>query len=136
MQAVKSYKDLVAWQKAMDLVQAIYTITAHFPAVEKFGLISQLRRAAVSIPSNIAEGHGRRTRMDYVHFLDMARGSANEVETQLLIAIRLRFVDNQSVAQVIDLAQEVQRILRGLVNSLNSNSKKTWDTTTGLNGRS
>ena len=122
--AVHSYKDLVAWQKAMDLVQDVYAITARFPSEEKFGLVSQLRRAAVSIPSNIAEGYSRRTRSDYIHFLDIARGSANEVETQLLIAIRLSFVANREVNPTVDLTNEVQRILKGLVKSLKSDSKK------------
>ena len=119
MTKIEGYKDLIAWQKAMDLVEAIYRVTEPFPSEEKFGLTSQLRRAAVSIPSNIAEGYSRRSRSDYVRFLDIARGSANEIETQLLIAVRLRVADDEDqTGKVMELAMEVQRILKGLVDSL------------------
>jgi len=79
---VNSYRELVAWQKAMDLVEVVYRVTKSFPADERFGLVSQLRRAAVSVPSNIAEGHSRPT-ADYVRFLNIARGTLREVETSL-----------------------------------------------------
>ena len=118
MTKIKGYKDLIAWQKAMDLVEAIYRLTQPFPSEEKFGLTSQLRRAAVSIPSNIAEGYSRRSRADYVRFLDIARGSANEIETQLLIAVRLHVAGEDQAAKVMEQAMEVQRILKGLVDSL------------------
>jgi four helix bundle protein len=85
----KSYRDLVVWQKAMDLVTATYRITARFPREETYGLTSQLRRAAVSIPSNIAEGQGRRGLVEFRHFLRQASGSLMELETQVLIAERL-----------------------------------------------
>jgi four helix bundle protein len=89
MSAVKDYRDLIVWQKAMDLVETIYRTTATFPREEVYGLTSQIRRAAISIPSSIAEGNGRNTTRDYVHFLGMAYGSVKEVETQVLIAERL-----------------------------------------------
>jgi four helix bundle protein len=87
----RSYKDLVAWQKSMDLVTATYRATAGFPRDELFGLASQLRRAAVSIPSNIAEGQGRLSEKEFRHFLGQARGSLMEVETQLQVAENLGF---------------------------------------------
>ncbi len=124
MAKIKGYKDLIAWQKAMDLVEAVYRASRSFPAEERFGLASQIRRASVSVPSNIAEGYSRPGRNDYVRFLDIARGSANEIETQLLIAKRLGFVKREQLIGILDLVEEVQRILKGLVNSLRS-SKKT-----------
>ena len=90
--SVQSYRELIVWQKAIDLVVAIYRITQSFPREEAFGLTSQLRRAAVSIPSNIAEGQGRRSAKEFQRFLDIARGSLQEVETQLLIANRLHYL--------------------------------------------
>jgi four helix bundle protein len=86
---IKSYQELIAWQKAMELVTEIYAMTGQFPGHEIYGLTSQLRRAAVSIPSNIAEGHGRATRGEYIQFLGQACGSLCEVQTQLFIAHRL-----------------------------------------------
>ena len=83
---VRSYRDLVAWQRARDLVREVYLLTAKFPVGERFGLVSQMDRAAVSVPSNIAEGYGRATTQDYLHFLRIARGSAYELETQLVLA--------------------------------------------------
>lgn len=118
MAKVENYKHLIAWQRAMDLVEEVYRLTARYPSDERFGLISQTRRAAVSIPSNVAEGYARRTRGDYVHFLHMSRGSANEVETQLLLATRLGFVTANQARRAMDLTLEVQRIMKGLVKSL------------------
>jgi four helix bundle protein len=89
---VKNYKDIVVWQKAIELVIEIYRVTAHFPREEMYGLTSQLRRAAVSIPSNIAEGQGRATKGEFIQFLGHARGSLCEVDTQILIARRLGFL--------------------------------------------
>ncbi len=114
MTKIEGYKDLIAWQKAMDLVEAIYRLTKPFPSEEKFGLTSLLRRAAVSIPSNFAEGYSRRTRSDYVRFLEIARGSANEIETQLLIAVRLRVGDKDQVAKVMEQLTREQREVIGL----------------------
>ena len=115
---IRSFKDIIAWQKAMDLVEQIYQLTVSFPADERFGLISQLRRAAVSVPSNISEGYGRRSRADYVHFLYMARGSANELETELLLSARLGFGSSDQIDSCLALTCEIQRILKGLVASL------------------
>ncbi|MFP3938404.1 MAG: four helix bundle protein [Phycisphaerae bacterium] len=116
--SINSYKDLVAWQKSMSVVEHVYALTAGYPPGERYGLVAQIRRAAVSIPSNVAEGYGRRTRADYVRFLDMDRGSANELETQLLIAGKLGFGCDGHYAQIIAEVNEVQRILRGLVDSI------------------
>ena len=88
------YSELVVWQKAMDLVTDIYKVTAMFPAEERYGLSSQARRAAVSIPSNIAEGHGRKYTVAYINHLSIAFGSLMELETQIQIAARLGFIGN------------------------------------------
>ncbi len=114
----KSYRDLVAWQKAMDLVTAIYQITASFPKEELYGLTSQIRRAPVSVPSNIAEGQGRRGVAEFRHFLRQACGSLMELETQTMIAERLKYVSPESANQILDRSAEVGRVLNGLINSL------------------
>ena len=117
---MKSYRDLIAWQKAMAMVTEIYRLTSAFPSEEKFGLTSQLRRAAVSVPSNIAEGHSRNSDGEFKQFLGIARGSISEVETQLLIAVNLGFLSEQdsNIASV----EEVGRITSGLIRSLKSKS--------------
>jgi four helix bundle protein len=91
--SIRNYADLIAWQKAMDLVEAVYKSTQCFPREELYGLTSQPRRAAVSIPSNIAEGQGRRTDPEFLHFLSIAHGSLREAETQILIAERLKYTN-------------------------------------------
>lgn len=118
--AVLSYRDLIAWQKAMDLVAEVYRLTASFPKSEMFGLTNQLRRCAVSIPSNIAEGQGRSTTKDFVHFLHIARGSLQEVETQLAIAARLNFLPAADFQSSAGRTGELARILNGLIRSLAS----------------
>ena len=115
---VQSYKELVAWQKAMDLVELIYKTTFSFPREEMYGLTSQIRRAVVSIPSNIAEGQGRKTTRDFLNFLAVARGSLKEVETQILIASRLGYLQTPKEAPIIELIAEVGRIINWLINSL------------------
>ena len=129
MGRIKGYKDLIAWQKGMDLVEAVYRLSAVFPVEEKYGLTSQVRRAAVGIPSNVAEGYSRPTQADYIRFLDMARGSANEVETQLLIAIRLGYVRGEQASIALGLANEEQRILKGLADRVSQSDKKSFRTT-------
>jgi four helix bundle protein len=109
---------LIVWQKAMDLVEDVYKSSKDFPREEIYALTSQIRRAAVSIPSNIAEGQGRRTTLDFLRHLSIAYGSLREVETQILIAGRLRYVAQTRVDDVMDLAGEVGRLLNGLMNSL------------------
>jgi four helix bundle protein len=113
---VRTFRDLVAWQRSMELAEAIYAATTRMPPDERFGLTNQLRRAAVSVPSNIAEGHGRQSRADYIRFLRTARGSVSEVSTQLELANRLRMLPPDQ--QLSDLVAEVARILQALIRSL------------------
>jgi four helix bundle protein len=114
----RSYKDLVAWQKAMDLVTATYRSTASFPKEKQFGLTSQLRRAAVSIPSNIAEGQGRLSEKEFRYFLGHARGSLMEVEPQLQIAHNLGYLNPAKTNSLLEACAEVGRILNGLLASI------------------
>jgi four helix bundle protein len=119
----RSYKDLFAWQKSMDLVTAIYRTTAGFPKDDLFGLTSQLRRAAVSIPSNIAEGQGRLSEKEFRHFPGQARGSLMEVETQLQIAENLSYLPKEQTAAPMQSCAEVGRILNGLIASVSKQSE-------------
>ena len=112
------YKELVAWQKSIVLVERIYRATQCFPQDEIYGLTNQLRRAAVSVPSNIAEGQGRGTAAEFDRFLRIANGSRQEVETQLLVANRLGYLDNATLVPALELVEEVGRIIAGLRNSL------------------
>jgi len=114
----KSYRDLEVWQKAMDLVVECYRITNKFPRSELYGLTSQLRRAAVSVPSNIAEGRERHHTKEFVQHLAIAYGSLAELETHLQIAQRLNYLDSSQVRQVLEKTSEVGRMLNGLRRSL------------------
>jgi len=118
---VKSFRDLIAWQKAMNLVCLTYRQTATIHSDERFGIISQMRRCAVSIPSNIAEGWGRDTRQDYLRFLQIARGSALELSTQSEICDRLSY--EGAWDEVCLASEEVARILNGLCRSIASSPK-------------
>jgi four helix bundle protein len=124
---VRHYSDLVAWQKAMDLVVLVYEATEPFPPKERYGLTNQLRRAAVSIPSNIAEGQGRNTTRDFIRCLSIASGSLQELETQLIIARRLSYLEEPFRPALFDLTKEVARLLNGLRNSLASRSSSLDD---------
>ena len=115
---VQSYRDLVVWNKAMDLVTEIYRVTMKFPKEELFGLMSQLRRAAVSIPSNIAEGKGRLSKGEFRQFLGNARGSLAEVETQILIAQNLSYLDETETNILLTKVEEVGKILNGLISAV------------------
>ncbi len=115
---LKTYRDLQVWQKAMDLVVATYHLSKSFPSNERFGLVSQTQRAAVSIPANIAEGYGRIHRGDYVRHLSIARGSLAELETHVTIAVRLEFITRDQAMEVWDLSQEVGRMLNKLIRAL------------------
>lgn len=115
---VRNYSELVAWQKAMDLVERIYAATKKFPKEELYGLTSQIRRAAVSIPSNIAEGQGRKSTKEFLHHLSIAYGSLREVETQVLIAGRLQYLGQEEINRLLELSAEVGRIINGLSQSL------------------
>jgi four helix bundle protein len=124
--AVKSFRDSIAWQRAMDLSHEVYQVTRSFPKEEMFGLTNQLRRASVSIASNIAEGQGRLTQGEFLHFLGMARGSALEVETQLEIAKREGFASVIAIERAQSVASEVVRILNAVITSLRK-SKQNAD---------
>jgi four helix bundle protein len=116
--AVRNYRDLVAWQKAMEFVEAVYLLSRDFPPDERFALTNQLRRAATSVPSNIAEGEGRFSKPDFNRFLSMALGSLREAETQIEIAVRLNYCTADSAHHATELADEVGRLIRGLAKSL------------------
>jgi four helix bundle protein len=113
-----AYRDLIAWRKATQLALEIYRSTQAFPRAEIYGLTSQMRRAAVSIPSNIAEGKGRHSRKEFVQFLFRARGSLLEVETQLYIAHELRYLETSAFQRIQGEAVELGRILSGLIKSI------------------
>ena len=115
---VRSYRDLIVWQKEFDLVAHIYECTQRFPREELYGLVSQLRRAAVSVPSNIAEGHSRVSTGEFRQFLGHAQGSLVEIETQLLIANRLRYINADETAKLLRHRDEIGRMLTGLLRSL------------------
>lgn len=115
---VKAYTDLIAWQKAITLVKEIYAASKSFPKEEIYGLTSQLRRAAVSIPSNIAEGQGRGSKNEFIHFLGNAKGSLFELQTQVHIAKELGYVDQKRAKHLIEISDEIGRIINGLLNSL------------------
>jgi len=117
----QSFRDVVAWQRAVEMTTAIYMLTANFPATEKFGLTNQLRRAAVSVASNIAEGYGRTTRGEYIQFLGHARGSNCEVETQLVIAAQLGFGASPQMQRAEQLCADVSRLLGSLMRALREN---------------
>jgi four helix bundle protein len=114
----QGFRELIVWQKTMQLTTAVYRLTQQFPREEQYGLTSQIRRAAVSIPSNIAEGQGRLNPAEFRQFLGVARGSNFEVQTQLEIAHTLTFGDPKQIADALDISQEVGRMLHGLVESL------------------
>lgn len=115
---MRDFHKLLAWQKADDLAVAIYRATEKFPAVERFGLTSQLRRAAISAPANIAEGCGRESLADFRHFLYQARGSLNEVEYYLHLAGRLGYLSPPLQTDLLNACQETGKILQGLINSI------------------
>ena len=110
----QNYKDLVVWQKGIALAKATYQLTTKFPAEEKFGLVSQMRRAAVSIPSNIAEGQARHTTGEFIQFLSHAEGSVAELDTQLILGIELGFVKAENAKAAFTLLDEIRRMLNGL----------------------
>jgi four helix bundle protein len=115
---VNGYRDLLVWQRAMDLVVEVYRLAETFPRDERYGLVQQVKRAGVSIASNIAEGHGRDHLGDYLRQLSVANGSLMELETQFLIALRMGYLSNEDGDQVLGHASEVGRMLSGLVRAL------------------
>lgn len=115
---IKNYKDLTVWQRAYQLCLTVYNATKEFPKEERYGLISQIRRAAVSLPSNIAEGNGRKSRTEYIQFLYIAYGSICELETQILLAGDLNYAGKESLKTVMKDIGDVERMLKGLIKSL------------------
>ena len=118
----KPHRKLIVWQKAIDFVEKIYKVTEQFPADERFGLVSQMRRAAVSIASNIAEGAARQTRKETLQFFFMSRGSISELDTQLEIASRLQWTDAEQQCVLADALNELGRLMNGLIASKTSRS--------------
>ena len=117
MAAIKSYKDLIVWQKAMDLVVEIYKLTDRFPKCEIYGLTSQMRRASVSIPSNIAEGRKLSSRKEFIRFLTIAYGSGTELETQIEIAKRLNYLSPDDSLIADQILNEVMRMLNKILSN-------------------
>ena len=113
----RNYRDLLVWQRAVDLVEISYSVTRRFPKEETFGLTQQIRRSAVSVPSNIAEGQGRGSDMEFCRFLRIAHGSLRELETQFLISERLKYLSAVQLEDVLQLAETVGRLLTGLIRS-------------------
>ena len=116
--SVHYYRDLLVWQKSMDLCVEVHHATLVFPKQELFGLSAQLNRSVVSVPSNIAEGHGRRTTPDFIHFLSISRGSLNEVETQLTLAMRYHYITEADHDELLERCGEIGRMLNGLIDAL------------------
>lgn len=121
--AVRNFRELVAWQQSVELALEVYRVTKRFPREEVYGLTSQLRRAAVSISSNIAEGQSRRSTRDFLHFLGIARGSLAEVETQLHIAAKLSYIESSAEKSLNEQVLELHRVLSGPIASLERRSR-------------
>ena len=118
MDKITSHKDLLVWQRSMDLVERIYRITSKFPQNEQWGLTSQMRRAAVSVPSNIAEGYGRQATGEYRHHLSMGRGSLLELETQVLLCRRLKYLEAAEADAILSEIEEISKMLASLISKL------------------
>ena len=121
---IKTYRDLLVWQKAMKLVSAIYRITKNFPKNEEFSLSSQIRRAAISIPSNIAEGFGRKTPKEFTRFLYIAIGSLFEVQTQIDISLNQKYIANDTYKDIFDKSREIERMICSLILKIKNSKKK------------
>ena len=115
---VNSHKDLLVWQRSMDLVESVYRITSSLPASEQFGLTSQMRRSAVSIPSNIAEGYGRQATGEYRHHLLFSRGSLLELETQMMLCLRLNYFTPDEIDPVLKEIAELSKMFGSLISKL------------------
>jgi four helix bundle protein len=111
---VRSHRDLVVWQRSIQLVKEIYRVSRYFPDTERYGLVSQLTRAAISVPANIAEGNARATRRDYAQFVSIARGSLAEVETYLIIAVELGYISSDEITALNQELDEIGRMLTAL----------------------
>ncbi len=119
MEKINDYKDLLVWKKAMNIVVSVYDMTKQLPKDEVYGISNQMRRAAVSIPSNIAEGYGRQNPKSYVQFLTFARGSAYELETQLLLCQKIHELSSSTIKDILTTISEIKKMLTALINRLN-----------------
>ncbi len=124
-QKPKSYRDLIVWRKSVQLTKRIYEITGKFPREEQFGLVTQLRRAAVSVPSNIAEGQARKKTGEFIRFISYSEGSLAEIDTQLVLSINLGFCDTTQVQDLFESIAELRRMLSGLRQKLSARDSKT-----------
>jgi four helix bundle protein len=120
---MESFKDLIIWQKGMDLVSDVYELTKSFPKEELYGLTSQIRRAAISIPTNIAEGWGRGTTKNYIQFLEIARGSLYELNTLIIISHNLKYIIQENCGTIETKINEIGRMLNALITKLDSKTK-------------
>lgn len=118
MGTIQSHRDLKVWQFGMSMVEQVYSLAKRLPDTERFGLISQMTRAAVAVPANIAEGHARGTRRDYAHFVSIARGSLMETETYVLLTVRLGFVEREVIMDLVNLIRRMSKMLTALRNRL------------------
>ena len=118
MAEINNYRELVVWKRSMELVVEAYKLTKYLPKEETYALSDQIRRAAVSVPSNIAEGNGRASTKDYARFLSMARGSKYELETQLLICVKLSYLTEEQISKAMSLSEEIGRMLNALIAKL------------------
>jgi len=118
---MNKFEDLHIWNKSMDLVERTYKVSNKLSADERYGLISQMRRCSISIPSNIAEGAGRNSDKEFKHFLSIANGSVSELKTQLLLVLRLEFLKEEEISPLLDLCNEIQKMSRALQNKLGTN---------------
>ena len=116
--AITHYKDLLVWQKSMDLAEKIYEAVKSMPKEELYGLSDQMRRAVISVPSNIAEGQQRSSTKDYIRFLHIARGSLGELETQIILCERLKYLEHEITYPLINQCDEIQRMISGLIKNL------------------
>ena len=121
------YKNLTSWHKAMDLTVEVYRLTKKLPKDELYDLTNQMRRAAVSIPSNIAEGNARFSTKEYLHFLSITRGSVAEVETQLMICVRLKYLAQKDIEAALSLLNETGRMLNSMIKKLREKESATED---------
>lgn len=118
--ATGNFRDLKVWHKGMSLAGEVYKVVRFLPKEELYGLSDQLRRAAVSVPSNIADGHGRNSDAEFIRFLYISKGSLNEIETQLELSVRFGYLDNETVSPVMSLANEIRTMISGLIKFLES----------------
>ena len=121
MESIKDFKDLFLWQRAMDLVVEVYDLVKKLPKEELFALSDQIRRAAISIPSNIAEGQGRNSSKEFIHFLSIAKGSKAELETQLLLCVRINYLKELEIEKAMSLVEEVGKMPHSLQKRLTTN---------------